>query len=464
VLLIIGQFFCSQKCICQPNSCEAEWQLPIQLSHDSVLAVSPSLSLDGSILHVIWYGIDTIGGLPFSGIQYSRTTDRGASFSLPLTIADPSTAFLPGVLSAAGGVVCITALGFADGSSGLLLFRSGDGGTTWDSTRLLLRNAAPNSCAAYDSSFFVNYTLLTDHSSGVIGSTDGGKTWAVLSTTAPPIQSLYVSNALFAGTGEFLNGSHNEIGYYYSPDQGADWIGPQTVSLPDAVPSTTSRLSVEGTHTVYVAWNDSGSIMFRKSDGTDDDGDQLFGGITLLSAEHGAVFPSLASSGPYVVVAWDADVNGTNSIRLRSSNRNASSFCPIDTPSTGTQPSAPCVVMDDSTIHLVWVESVQGSGEIMYRSGKLTHDLRPTSFSLMQNFPNPAAGTTKIYYGIPVPERVTLKLYNILGQCVATLVDDVQPAATYTVTVSTSGLASGVYFYRLMAYPFNEVRKLVVLH
>lgn len=82
----------------------------------------------------------------------------------------------------------------------------------------------------------------------------------------------------------------------------------------------------------------------------------------------------------------------------------------------------------------------------------------------MQNFPNPAAGTTKIYYGIPVPERVTLKLYNILGQCVATLVDDVQPAATYTVTVSTSGLASGVYFYRLMAYPFNEVRKLVVLH
>jgi hypothetical protein len=82
---------------------------------------------------------------------------------------------------------------------------------------------------------------------------------------------------------------------------------------------------------------------------------------------------------------------------------------------------------------------------------------------LRQNYPNPFNPTTTIAYSIARTSHVTLKIYGVTGRLVATLVDEVQKAGPHEVRWNASGLASGVYFYRLKAGSFSETRKLVVV-
>ncbi len=87
----------------------------------------------------------------------------------------------------------------------------------------------------------------------------------------------------------------------------------------------------------------------------------------------------------------------------------------------------------------------------------------PSSFSLLQNYPNPFNPTTTIRYSIPKESMVTLRIFNILGQEVSTLVNRHQVAGNYTATFDASRFASGVYLYRLNAGSFNQVRKMLLL-
>ena len=88
-------------------------------------------------------------------------------------------------------------------------------------------------------------------------------------------------------------------------------------------------------------------------------------------------------------------------------------------------------------------------------------------YSLSQNYPNPFNPTTQIAYSLAKPGFVTLKVYDLLGQEVATLVNGQQNAGSHSVSFSTvSGarsLASGVYFYRLEAGSFVATHKMIVL-
>jgi hypothetical protein len=87
----------------------------------------------------------------------------------------------------------------------------------------------------------------------------------------------------------------------------------------------------------------------------------------------------------------------------------------------------------------------------------------PRDFSLSQNYPNPFNSLTRIQFGLPRKVRVTLEVYNILGQRIATLVNDERAAGYHEVVFNTSSLASGVYFYRLQAGEFVQTKKLVLL-
>ncbi len=88
----------------------------------------------------------------------------------------------------------------------------------------------------------------------------------------------------------------------------------------------------------------------------------------------------------------------------------------------------------------------------------------PKSFSLSQNYPNPFNPTTQITYTIPKNEIVTLKIYNILGQEVATLINNEEKSAgTYTATFNGSSLASGTYLYRLQAGNFISTKKMILM-
>ena len=90
-------------------------------------------------------------------------------------------------------------------------------------------------------------------------------------------------------------------------------------------------------------------------------------------------------------------------------------------------------------------------------------DAVPLTYSLAQNFPNPFNPSTRIYFSIPSQSKVELKVYNLLGQEIATLVNEVKPAGLHNVRFNGASVASGVYIYRLVAGDFTSVKKMVLV-
>ncbi len=90
----------------------------------------------------------------------------------------------------------------------------------------------------------------------------------------------------------------------------------------------------------------------------------------------------------------------------------------------------------------------------------------PEDFKLEQNYPNPFNPTTQISFQVPQYDHVTLKIYDVLGSEVRTLVDEMKSPGYYTVTLDANkngGLSSGVYFYRLKSGSFNQTKKLMLI-
>ncbi|MBK9098681.1 MAG: T9SS type A sorting domain-containing protein [bacterium] len=87
----------------------------------------------------------------------------------------------------------------------------------------------------------------------------------------------------------------------------------------------------------------------------------------------------------------------------------------------------------------------------------------PTEYALEQNYPNPFNPSTVISYQLPINGDVTLKVYDILGNEIATLVNEYKPAERYEVEFTAAALPSGVYFYQLKAGNFIETKKMLLL-
>ena len=98
-----------------------------------------------------------------------------------------------------------------------------------------------------------------------------------------------------------------------------------------------------------------------------------------------------------------------------------------------------------------------------------TQSTLPKTFSLSQNYPNPFNPSTTIEYALPTSSTVTIKIYSILGQEVASLINTEQAPGNYKTVWNASRLASGMYFMRMIARPadgsnsFTQVRKVLLM-
>jgi streptogramin lyase len=87
----------------------------------------------------------------------------------------------------------------------------------------------------------------------------------------------------------------------------------------------------------------------------------------------------------------------------------------------------------------------------------------PEKFELSQNYPNPFNPSTKIKYQIAASNPVSLKIYDVLGNEIATMVNEIQPAGNYEINFDASSLSSGTYFYKLQAGSFVQINKMILL-
>jgi hypothetical protein len=90
-------------------------------------------------------------------------------------------------------------------------------------------------------------------------------------------------------------------------------------------------------------------------------------------------------------------------------------------------------------------------------------NVQPMEFFLYQNYPNPFNPTTRIQYHISSNSHVFLKVYDVLGNEVETLVDEYKPAGSYEVEFDANRLTSGVYFYQLKVGEYIQTKKMVLL-
>ncbi|MFN1835832.1 serine hydrolase [Balneola sp. MJW-20] len=105
---------------------------------------------------------------------------------------------------------------------------------------------------------------------------------------------------------------------------------------------------------------------------------------------------------------------------------------------------------------------IQSLTGVITSNNDVTHSV-PESFDLDQNYPNPFNPTTNISFEIPAASMVTLKVYNMLGQEVATLVNSRLNAGQHTISFDAGNLSSGVYLYRISSGSFTSVRKMTLI-
>ncbi len=120
------------------------------------------------------------------------------------------------------------------------------------------------------------------------------------------------------------------------------------------------------------------------------------------------------------------------------------------------------------TIDKDWVTRPQGSGFDLgcyefTNASVVNEENIPQSFQLFQNYPNPFNPNTKIKYMLPFASSVSIKVFNALGNEVATLVDEEKPAGEYQVEFDANKLSSGVYIYQLIAKNYIKTRKMLLL-
>ncbi|HSD62690.1 MAG TPA: T9SS type A sorting domain-containing protein [Ignavibacteriaceae bacterium] len=111
--------------------------------------------------------------------------------------------------------------------------------------------------------------------------------------------------------------------------------------------------------------------------------------------------------------------------------------------------------------------SITGDNNVFAQKEIILNFTTPNEYRLEQNFPNPFNPTTKIQYQLPFNSKVTLKVYDILGEEVSTLVNEVQDAGYKEILFNGSNYSSGIYIYRITAQnngnTFTSIKKMVMV-
>ncbi len=108
------------------------------------------------------------------------------------------------------------------------------------------------------------------------------------------------------------------------------------------------------------------------------------------------------------------------------------------------------------------LKQVDFNGSFEY-SNIIEVEIAPSAYSLSQNYPNPFNPVTSIKYQLPANAFVSINIYDVLGNEVAALINEVKPAGSYELQFDASALTSGVYFYRLQAGDFIDVKKMILM-
>jgi len=262
-------------------------------------------------------------------------------------------------------------------------------------------------------------------------------------------------------------------GYTHSP-----YLG-KPVLLPGAVEMENYNLGGEG-----IAYHDSDPFInqgnqygnnYRVNEGVDIQPTiDLGGGYNIGWLSNGEwlnYFIDISKSGHYKITTRVASPNNSGGFKIEIDGIDKTGNLIV--PSTGDWQNWTDVICDnvylEQGVHLLTVHIMNGGFNI----NKMIFSLSTTnindesyntnSFQLFNNYPNPFNPVTLINYQLPVNSFVTLKVYDVLGNEIAALVNEYKTAGNYGVKFEAGNLASGMYIYKLQTIDFIETRKMILL-
>lgn len=169
--------------------------------------------------------------------------------------------------------------------------------------------------------------------------------------------------------------------------------------------------------------------------------------------------PNRCGDTPFIIV----HKNGIDTIRVNQKT-NGSSWQPIGTFQFSGDSTQKVIISNAGTISTYVVADairLLSYDPATPVDDKVTN--LPSDFALNQNYPNPFNPSTKISWQSPVGSHQTLKVYDVLGNEIATLVDEYRDAGSYEVNFNANGFSSGIYFYQLKAGKFLETKKMILM-
>jgi hypothetical protein len=287
-----------------------------------------------------------------------------------------------------------------------------NGGTSWT----LLQPPGVSGAASAQNSIFIIDQLFMGYGlnaapARVTVTTNGGTSWTT--STLPGVTSIFVSGIAFSTDklrGIATTSTDLPIADF-STDAGQTWVAR---TLGSGITATISACKwIPGTNVIYVVGSaTTANSLKRSTDGGGSWTTMTTGGISAISH-----FDLILGSGN-VIFGYAVALDGS-CLRLRDS---------------------------------VLVTGVNNNNNNV-----------PVEYSLEQNYPNPFNPSTIIKYALPRSSNVSLKIYDMLGNEVKTVVNEFKTAGTYSVNFDASSLSSGVYFYKIVAGDFTDAKKMTLV-
>ena len=327
--------------------------------------------------------------------------------------------------------IFITSVGsqFGDG-----VYKSDDNGNTW--TKVWDAISSGMNCLYIDQQNVIYVGMnYYDSQGGIFRSEDGGNTWTNIFELPANIYEIVKLN-----NGRILAASYGQI--YFSDDNGVNWNSTSS----GLVQATISDIALNQENEIFITTLGYG--IYKSIDNG-------LTWITKMGAGWDFSCLKISSDGKIYAATqgnwlYESDDNGDNWFLVNGGLNDSKYILSLEITNSGFLFAG----MDYYGIYKSANKVVTTLNE---------ENTVPSKFELMQNYPNPFNPSTSIEYSVPSNEYVLLKVYDLLGNEVNTLVNERQSAGNYEVNFDASNLASGIYFYRIQSGSFIQTKKLMLL-
>ncbi len=441
-----------------------------------------SMYYEGSNYFIAWREIVPVNN---AKLYFKKSTDSGLSWSSAFCFSTSTHSYYPEVIAYGADTIIIVYENTLD-SSTIALQKSTDGGATWLEQPIIISqdDCTNPQIAKEDQTLYMVY--LDGNGDGpklqFTKSTDYGVTWSDVNQLAPYADMARIK--AFHDNVYCLWKLEDTVFFTKSTDRGLHFNSSFTI-LDDSCGYGLLDFQLSEDSTLYVAYEreypmpvfgNPREIFIRKST---DEGLTWSEKINITNtAWRNSIHPSLAVMNNNIYFSWKEDI--LNSYKLcfkRSSDGGISWQDSIQFPGTPDwrslnkiSPGLYDTAFSSIGLTVIWSCYTQSGSALMEANG--THLLLTDvsdisnvdiSFLLSQNYPNPFNPFTTFKYSVPVRSLVTIKIFDIMGSEIETIVNDERPAGAYELTWNAGNLPSGVYFYKMQAGNFIQTKKLILM-